>query len=110
MEGMTDGGTFPECKSNQEVGHECQRVTSPGIPRMEPLYETAVPLPHVRLLLGGTVCACLPAADADHVRWVATALSGSDMLLPCAELKTLFCQYVDAKCSQQVLDFGDLLL
>jgi hypothetical protein len=32
------------------------------------------------------------------------------MLLPCAELKTLFSQYVDAKFSQQVLDFGDLLL
>jgi hypothetical protein len=32
------------------------------------------------------------------------------MLLPCAELKSLSCQYVDAKFSQQVLDFGDLLL
>jgi hypothetical protein len=82
MEGMADGGASPEREDNQEVRHECQRTASPGIPGMEPLYQTAVPLPYIRLLLVGKVRACLPAAGANGAGWAVVALSESGTLLP----------------------------
>jgi hypothetical protein len=50
---------------------------------MEPLYRTAVLLPHVRLLLVAKVCACLSAFGEDRTGEVTAALSASYTLLFC---------------------------
>ena len=69
----------------QEVRHECQRTESPGIPGVEPHYRTAVPLPHVRLLLVRKVRACLLAAGADSPGWAVAAVNFSETPLPGVE-------------------------
>jgi hypothetical protein len=66
MEGMTDGCNIPERIDIEDVRHEYQAPATTGIPGMELLYRTAVPLPYVRLLLVGKVFSSLPVPGVDR--------------------------------------------